>query len=573
MFSLYVMQKASPMNRKDRRRAAHHGNSGKATTNHRIGGRSPGASALLSAAERLHNTGRFSEAAELCKTVLAEDPQDALALLILGSAASELGEAKAALGFLQQAVALRPDDARAWVVLATHLLRSGDGEAALQACQTALRVAPRFAAAHVALGSIHAAARKYALAEAAFRCALALAPGLVDAEVNLGSALFYQGRLEDAVAAQRRALALQPNHIHAQKNLAASLRALGNYGEALAAYRQAVAAAPQFADAHRDEALLLLLLGQFEEGWAKYEWRLRASTRGAAPIEGPRWSGEHCAGGTILLQAEQGIGDTIQFLRYVPLVAQRCDRVILNLPPSLARLGGDALSAAVQRTSFAQPLPQFDCHCALLSLPRILATSLDNMPPSASYLRAPPGSSEGWRREFAGDGRMRVGVVWAGNPDHENDHNRSIAFAHLLPLFDDRQVRFYSLQVGERSADLQAVADAGVTDLSGRLGDFADTAGAIEAMHLVISVDTAVAHLAGALGKPVWLLLPYVPDWRWLLDRDDSPWYPTMRLFRQAQRGDWDEVVARVGLELGACANSLPSPLAGEGGADEVRDG
>ena len=538
------------MNRRDRRRAAHHGNPGKATANHHIGGRSSGAAALLSAAERFHNAGRFSEAVELCRTILAEDRQNAMALLILGSAASELGNAGLAHACLQQSVALRPGDARAWVVLATHLLRSGDSELALQACETALRVAPGFAAAHVAMGSIHASARRYVLAETAFRGALALAPTMVDAEVNLGSALFYQGRLEEAVAAQRRALALQPRHIHALKNLAASLRALGDYGGALTVYRQAVAAAPHFAEAHRDEALLLLLLGQFEEGWAKYEWRLRASTRGAAPIEGPRWNGERRAGGTVLLQAEQGLGDTLQCLRYVPLVAQRCDRVILNLPPSLARRGGDALSVVAQRTTFAEPLPPFDCHCALLSLPGIFATSLDNMPACTNYLRAPAGSGDGWRREFASQARMRVGVVWAGNPDHENDHNRSIPFAHLLPLFDECEIDFYSLQVGERAADLQAMTDGSVTDLSERFHDFADTAGAIEALDLVISVDTAVAHLAGALGKPVWLLLPFVPDWRWLLDRDDSPWYPTMRLFRQARRGDWNEVVARVGREL-----------------------
>lgn len=539
---------ASPLNRKDRRRAAHHGSPGKTTANHRLGARPSAAAALLSAAEHLHNTGRFSEAAELCQKILAEDRQDATALLILGSAASELGNGSLARACLQQSVALRPGDARAWVVLATHLLRAGDSELAFQACQTALRVAPGFAAAHVALGSIHASARRYVPAEAAFRRALALAPTLVDAEVNLGSALFYQGRLEEAVAAQRRALALQPRHIHALKNLAASLRALGDYGEALTVYRQAVAVAPQFADAHRDEALLLLLLGQFEQGWAKYEWRLRASTRGAAPIEGPRWNGERR--GTILLQAEQGLGDTLQFLRYAPLVAQRCDRVILNLPPSLARLSGDALSVAAERTTFAEPLPEFDCHCTLLSLPGIFATSLDNMPACTSYLRAPPGASDSWRRAFASGTRMRVGVVWAGNPDHENDHNRSIPFAHLLPLFDECEIEFYSLQVGERAADLQAITDGKVTDLSGRLGDFGDTAGAIEALNLVISVDTAVAHLAGALGKPVWLLLPFVPDWRWLLDRDDSPWYPTMRLFRQARRGAWDEVVARVAREL-----------------------
>jgi tetratricopeptide (TPR) repeat protein len=339
-------------------------------------------------------------------------------------------------------------------------------------------------------------------------------------------------------------------HFHALRNLAASLRALGNYEEALAAYRQAIAIAPHFAEAHRDEGLLLLLLGRFGEGWTKYEWRWRASTVGAHPIKGPRWNGELLAGRTILLQAEQGVGDTLQFLRYGPLVAQRCGNVILQLPPSMARLCGDAISAAARVVSFDEALPAFDYHAPLLSLPRIFATTLDTVPARIPYLRAPPRCAEGWQREFADIGGMRVGIAWAGNPDHENDHNRSIPFGHLLPLFAGCQARFYSLQVGERSADLRAAADLGVADLSERLTDFGETAGAIEALDLVITVDTAVAHLAGALGKPVWLLLPSVPDWRWLLVREDSPWYPDMRLFRQVRRGDWAEVVARVAHEL-----------------------
>jgi tetratricopeptide (TPR) repeat protein len=542
------------MNRKDRRRAAHDAHRGKATFSPALRGQSSAAAGPLPEAERLHNSGRFSEAAALCQSILATDSDNAEALLILGSAASELGETKVARECLARSVALRPDDARAWLVLATHWLRSGDNASALQACQTALAAAPRFAAAHVTLGSIRAAARDYTAAEAAFRRALALAPTLVDAQVNLGSALFCQGRLEEAEAMQRRALSLQPNHIHALKNLAATLRALGNYSDALAAYRQATVVAPRFAEAHRDEALLLLLLGQFVEGWSKYEWRLRASTRGAAPIQGQRWSGERRAGGTVLLQAEQGIGDTIQFLRYIPLVAQRCDRVVLHLPASLARLHGEALSAAAEVSTFAEPLPAFDCHAPLLSLPGLFATTLDSIPVLVPYLRAPPESIENWRRELAGDDRICVGIVWAGNPDHENDHNRSIPFAQLLPLFADRRVHFYSLQIGERAADLRTAVEGTVTDLSGRLGDFAETAGAIEAMDLVISVDTAVAHLAGALGKPVWLLLPHVPDWRWLLDRIDSPWYPTMRLFRQPRRGDWREVIARIERELSCFA-------------------
>jgi tetratricopeptide (TPR) repeat protein len=538
------------MNRKDRRRAAHDAHRGKATFSPPPRARSSAAATSLLEAERLHNSGHFSQAAALCQRILADDSDNAEALLIFGSAASELGEAGVARACLERSVALRPHDARSGVVLATHRLRSGDHASALQACQAALAAAPRFAPAHAALGSIHAASRDYAAAEAAFRRALALAPTLVDAQINLGSALFCQGRLEEAEAAQRRALVLHPNHVHALKNLAAALRALGNYDEALAAYRQATVVAPNFAEAHRDEALLLLLSGQFEEGWPKYEWRLRASTRGVAPIQGPRWNGERRAGGTILLRAEQGIGDTVQFLRYVPLVAQRCDRVLLHLPASLARLRGEALSAAAGVSTLTGPLPDFDCHAALLSLPGIFATTLDSIPARVPYLSAPPDSIENWRRDLAGDGRLRVGIVWAGNPDHENDHHRSMPFAHFLPLFADSQVHFCSLQVGERAADMRAVQDGAVTDLSARLGDFAETAGAIEAMDLVICVDTAVAHLAGALGKPAWLLLPHVPDWRWLLNRDDSPWYPSMRLFRQARRGDWGEVIGRIEGEL-----------------------
>jgi tetratricopeptide (TPR) repeat protein len=505
----------------------------------------PDITGLLSEAQRLHDSGRFSEAAVLCKRILTGDPSNAEALLIRGSAASLLGDT-AAQGYLTQAVARQPENPRAWVVLSSHLFQAGEMQAALEACEEALRVSPCFPAAHAALGGILASKREFERAEAAFRRALVLQPDFVDAEINLGSALFYQSRLDEAVAANRRALALNPGHIHALRNLAASLRALGSFEEALTTYRQAVRIAPLFAEAHRDEGLLLLLLGRFEEGWRKYEWRWRASTVGANPIRGPRWSGEPLAGRTVLLQAEQGIGDALQFIRYVPLVAQSGGAVILNLPSSLARLGGNAISAATRTVPFNATLPPFDCHAPLLSLPRIFGTTLGTIPARTPYLAAPPDCVARWKREFSGFDGMHIGVAWAGNPTHENDHNRSIAFSHLLRLFANRRVRWYSLQVGERAGDVRTAAEFGIVDLSTRLTDFAETAAAINALDLVITVDTAVAHLAGALGKPVWLLVPCVPDWRWLLARDDSPWYPAMRLFRQTRRNAWAEVIANV---------------------------
>jgi glycosyl transferase family 9 (putative heptosyltransferase) len=288
--------------------------------------------------------------------------------------------------------------------------------------------------------------------------------------------------------------------------------------------------------------LLLLLLGRFEEGWRKYEWRRRASTRGVRPLDGEYWDGGPLAGRAILLVAEQGAGDTLQMLRYVPRIVAQGASVKLMLPRSLQRLEGDALAAASLHAQDEAP-PPYDCWAQLMSLPGLLGATEANIPAPIPYLRAPATA----RRGFAGEGRA-VGLAWAGNPEHENDHNRSIPFARLAPLLALDDARWFSLQVGPRATDIAGAS--GITDLAPLLQDFGDTAAAIDALDLVITVDTSVAHLAGALGKPVWLLLPHVPDWRWLLDRADTPWYPTMRLFRQARRGDWDEVIGRVAAEL-----------------------
>jgi Tfp pilus assembly protein PilF len=539
------------MNRKDRRRAAaNQRKPGGASVgaNH---GRTVAAADQLAAAYKLHDQRQFSQAAELCQRILKRDGRNGEALLILGSASINLKEHAAARSYIDQAIAYRPQDPRAWLLLTTYFLATGDARAALAPCQKALEIAPAVPEAHAAMGNIMASQRRYDLAELSFRRAIELRPGVADTEVNLGSALFYQGKPEEAVAVLRRALAHQPHHVYALKNLAASLRALGKFHEALATYRQAIAIEPLFTDAHRDEALLLLLLGQFKEGWLKYEWRLAA----AAPMAGPRWGGEPISGRTILLQAEQGTGDTIQFLRYAPMVAERGCNVILRIPASLIGLCGSAISAASHVVGMHEPTPQYHYHVSLMSLPNIFATGIDAIPAPVRYLCPPPQYAEDWQREIGAFRGIRVGLVWAGNPVHENDHNRSIPFSYLLPLLAVERAQFYSLQVGDRSSDLR-LANARAIDLSPSLTDFSATAGAIDVLDLVITVDTAVAHLAGAMGKPVWLLLPHVPDWRWLLGRDDSPWYPTMRLFRQESRGDWAGVIARVTRELDLLARS-----------------
>jgi tetratricopeptide (TPR) repeat protein len=542
------------MNRKDRRRAARE---------ERQNGSEPGVLSqstrssiadLIASATELHNRGQFAETMRLCRQILAIDRDNPEARLLLGSVASNMGDVAAARGHLERAISSRPQDPRPWVIISQNFLRTADYEPALGASERAIEIAPNFPPAHLTLGHALASQRKFDLAESAFRRALEINPAYFDAEANLGSCLFYLGRLDEALASHQRALAMSPEHPLALKNLAATLRALGRFDDALESYRRATSAAPLFAEAHRDEALLLLLLGRFDEGWSKYEWRWRASTLGAKPIDGKRWDGRPLAGRTILLFAEQGIGDALQMLRYVPLVAAKDGRVLLRMPPSLLRLAGAALDGAVLVSQDADP-PPFDCQAPLMSLPGLFATATSSIPAAVPYIRPPKDSREQWRRRLAGDGR-RVGIVWAGNPDHENDHNRSIAFAHLRPLLGNKAVQFYSLQVGPSSADLSQT-ETGIIDLSSRLEDFGETAAAIDALDLVITVDTAVAHLAGALGKPVWLLLPYVPDWRWLLERDDSPWYPTMRLFRQSRRGDWDEVIARVAQELSIHALSV----------------
>ncbi|HKM87990.1 MAG TPA: tetratricopeptide repeat protein [Xanthobacteraceae bacterium] len=369
---------------------------------------------------------------------------------------------------------------------------------------------------------------------------------------------FKAGKAKVAHASFVRAAALKPDEAEAHHNLANALAELHRYDEALTSYRRASAIDPNHAQANFAEAMLLLGQGKLREGFEKYEWRRRLGTLVPRGFPVPQWNGEDLAGRTVLLHGEQGYGDTIQGLRYVSLVAKRGARVVLEVPQPLMRLAA-RLPGVTELVANGEALPHFDLFCPLLSLPRAFATTLETIPAEIPYLTAEPDAVARWRETLDGGVGLKVGIAWAGSPLHRSDARRSIEIETLLPLRRLKGVRWFSLQVGERAADLARLPPGLLTDIAPQLTDFAETAGAILNLDLVIAVDTAVAHLAGALAKPAWIVLPFSPDCRWMLKREDSPWYPNARLYRQPSRGDWDSVVKRVRADLAALVAAEPS--------------
>ena len=398
-----------------------------------------------------------------------------------------------------------------------------------------------------------------------------------------GNDLYGQGKLEEAIAAYRICLDLQPTFLPARYNLGVTLGDVEQYAaaektleqvieaearhadaynslgfvyskqrkleEAIAAYEQAIQLRPDFAKAHHNLGLILLQRGEFERGWMETEWRWQTESFTPLNVPQPRWDGQPIPDQTLLIHTEQGAGDAIQFIRYLPLVAERCGNVILVCTPELIPLFETVEGVSEILTAGDIALEAFDAYVALMSLPHVLQTRSDTIPHSVPYLKVPAGRLP-LPIQVPSDPepiKLRVGLVWAGSPTQANDRNRSCSLDDLLPILRVPHVTFYSLQVGDRAQDLNPLpVDIAVQDLSKDLRDYGDTAAVIDQLDLVITVDTAVAHLAGALGKPVWTLLCYNPDWRWLLERADSPWYPTMRLFRQSQPQDWTAAVEHV---------------------------
>jgi tetratricopeptide (TPR) repeat protein len=539
-------------------------------------------------------TRKPQQAVELIGKAIALNPAVPTAHCNLGSALTGLQRHAEALASFDKAIALKADLADAHGNRAAALIALKQYEQALASCDRAMALKPDYAEAHnnrahalnalkrheeavascdraIALrsnypealnnrGNALNALGRHTDAIASYDKAIAFAPKYAEAYNNRGNALYHLGRAEEAASSYELAIAVRPDYAEAYNNRGNALSSLQRCEPALASYDRAIALKPDYADALFNKSVLLLLMGRLAEGWRLYEWRKKkANPIAARDYRQPLWLGDtDIAGKTILLTEEQGLGDTIQFCRYARLVEQRGARIILEMPPQLMRLAA-GLAGVAQVVETGRPLPAFDYYCPLLSLPFACKTELATIPATIPYLNADPDQSRAWKDRLGAKTKLRVGLVWSGgirpNQPVSVNQRRNIPLAKFAVL-NNPNVDFYSLQKGQPGeaelADLKHNRWSGldIVDLTGGIGDFADTAVFIDNLDLVITVDTAAAHLAGALGKPVWILNRFDTDWRWLLRRSDSPWYPTAKIYRQDTPGDWDGVLQRVKTDL-----------------------
>lgn len=467
-------------------------------------------------ASALVTLGHYTEAAGAAARALKIDPNLAEAHNNLGNALAGMGEIKQAIETYRKAVRLRPDFTDAIYNLGGAYMDDGRLEQAIVCYQTAIAREPERAAIHY----------------------------------NLGNAQMAVGHLEPAIASYRAALRIEPRYLDALNNLGGAQQASGDLDGAAATFRQALAIEPENAELHWNLSLALLAKGDYAEGWREYEWRWRHAgfTSPRRKFAQPEWDGGELNGRTILVHAEQGFGDTLQFVRYLPQLAARGGTVILECRKPLVRLLAQAPGVS-RIVAMGEALPDFDLHCPLLSLPHRFATTLETVPTATPYLTVPAGV-EADPRIAAAKG-LKIGFAWAGSATNRNEINRGAPVDLFAPLFDLSGLDFFSLQADERAQALAPLVEDGkVVDLGPALTDFAVTAACVAALDLVVTVDTAIAHLAGALGKPAIVLLSYAPGFLWMRDRDATPWYPTLKLLRQPKWGDWSAVFKRLEAQL-----------------------
>jgi len=493
--------------------------------------------------------GKLDEAASRYEQALAQRPDNVQAYYNLGNALKQQGKLDEAAARYRSALALRPDHADAHNNLGNVLLSQGKLDEAIARFKQALALRPNYTEAHNNLANVLLGQGKLDEAAVCYGDALALRPDLAEAHYNLGNVRKQQGRLDEAAEHYRHAVALRPDYSDAHYNLGFILREQGKLDEAAARFEHALTLRPDLADAQWGLATCYLVAGDYQRGWPAFEARLRMP-RSMPRHSLLRWTGEPLAGRSLLLLAEQGLGDTLHFLRYARSLKERGARVVLAAQAALGRL----LAAHPDVDELfllgsADELPRCDFYLPLLSAPGALGTDASTIPSEVPYLSADAELTAAWRAELAGVEGLKIGIVWQGSRNYPSDRQRSVRLADFAPLARLPGVRLVSLQKGFGSEQV-ATVDFPVLDLCERLDDvtgpFMDTAAVIRSVDLVVTVDTAIAHLAGALGAPVWLALQYSPYWVWLRDRDDSPWYPTMRLFRQTTVGAWPEVFERI---------------------------
>lgn len=510
---------------------------------------------MLQEAEALRATGAIREARACCESLLRQRPDDARALCLMAEMAADARQAEDGLHWAQRAIAADPRaGAPHFTAGRLHEIagRLTNAEASYRA---AIRLAPDHAKAHNNLGGVLHMQGQLDAALASYRNALELDPRQPEANQNYASIVRDTGALELAVEGYLRQTRAVPEDAEAHNNLANAYRELGRHREALASFERALAADPEYAEAHFSRSFVLLLCGDYEKGWKEYEWRWRINAFNAPARRFPQapWDGRKIAGGTILVHAEQGLGDTLQFVRYAPWVAERCSSVILECQPELKSLM-ESVTGIGQVVVQGEALPPFSAHVPMMSLPGVFGTTLESVPWRGPYVQADPERSAAWRpRAGRGDGALKVGLAWAGRPQQWDDRKRSITLDMLAPLAQASGAVFYSVQMGEAAAQSASPpAGMNLVDLTAGIRDFSDTAALLSHLDLMITIDTSVAHLAGAMGVPTWVLVAHAPDWRYHLGRSDNPWYPSMRLYRQDRDGDWTGPIARVAEALAA---------------------
>ncbi len=494
--------------------------------------------------------------------VLSADETESDRLHKQGVSAYQGGNLSEAIAYYRQALEINPNYAKTHNNLAVALKQQGNLLEAIDHYRQAVKFGntnelPLPTIYHnlaVTLEEIG----QFAEAITEYQSAINLSPNFAEAHYNLARLLENAGQTEAAIWHYREAIKYQPNFAQAYSNLGNIFKKIDQLAEAINCYEQAIAIKPDYAEAHWNLGISLLITGNLKRGFAEYEWRWATADFPRRSFPQPLWDGTPLNGKTILLYNEQGFGDQIQFIRYVALVAQQGGRIIVECPQPLARLF-ETVPCVQQIAIKGEPLPEFDLHCPLMSLPHIFGTTLATIPAPIPYVNPPLLLNQKNRgNSLLLNPNFHIGIVWAGNPNHQQDALRSCELRYFLPLLNLPEVKLYSLQKGDRVKDLSTLGFdppqpplkrgelVHIENLDSQLNDFADTAAIVDQLDLVITVDTAIAHLAGAMGKPVWLLLGNHQDWRWMQERQDSPWYPTMRIFRLSQSGDWDELFQRV---------------------------
>jgi len=536
-----------------------------------------------------HQKGKNDAASDLIARAIASDSENPHYHDSLGLVFEAMGKTDQAICSYKKAILLNTDYSQAYMNLAIALMESGNFSAAIEKCNQIISLFSPSARVYNLMGYCYEKQASFTSAIKNYRLAIGLKPDFVEPYNHLGVIFNNQQRYDQAKDICRKALEVDPDYAEARNNFAVALEGLGQHADAVAnlqkaislnpecsdfyynlgnclrnqnqcaqaiqLYKKAIQIDPDYAKAHWNLAISYLQIGNLTLGWQQYQWR--RNPKAGIPtyphnFNQSYWDGSSLAGKSLLVHYEQGFGDNIQFIRYLPMLKKLGGTVICEVQQPLYSLfqqieGVDEFVQA--RSDGKAPDVDFDLHISTLDLPRLFRTTLENIPRKVPYLNAEPVKTEYWRNKLDSQS-FKVGIIWSGSATHENDHNRSCSLKHFAPLTKIQGVKLYGLQKELNDQSTKLAAEMQIACLGGEFQDFTDTAAAIENMDLVISVDTSVLHLAGAMGKPAWALIPFGPDWRWMLDRCDSPWYPTMRLFRQKEPGNWDGLFTQVAEQL-----------------------